>query len=147
MAETTKSKQRGPGRPFQPGVSGNPSGRPVGSKNKTTIAALALLDGEAEKLSRKAIELALLGDVGALRLCIDKVVPARKDRPVEIELKRIESPSDACEVISDLIEAVGKGELSPSEADVIAGLVERRAKLSELHELEARLKRLEEAAG
>src|SRR4029077_7685570 len=44
--------------PWHPGQSGNPSGRPKGSRNRTTLAAEALLDGEAEQLTRKAIELA-----------------------------------------------------------------------------------------
>src|SRR6267378_2403412 len=44
------------GKPFAPGQSGNPAGRPVGSRNKATLAIDALLDGEGEALTRKAIE-------------------------------------------------------------------------------------------
>jgi hypothetical protein len=47
---------------FRPGVSGNPRGRPTGSRNQATLAAAALLDGEAEAITRKAIELTLAGD-------------------------------------------------------------------------------------
>ena len=67
---------------FKPGTSGNPSGKPAGARNKTTLAVEALLDGEAEYLTRKAIELAKAGDMAALRLCLDRIVPARKDRHV-----------------------------------------------------------------
>ena len=52
--ETTASKQRG--KPFQKGVSGNPAGRPIGARNKTSLAVEALLDGEAEGLTRRAID-------------------------------------------------------------------------------------------
>ena len=51
------------GRPFEKGQSGNPAGRRVGCRNKTTIAAAALLTGEAEALTRRAVELALVGDL------------------------------------------------------------------------------------
>jgi Family of unknown function (DUF5681) len=47
------------GRPFQPGQSGNPSGRPKGARNKATLAVEALLENEAEALTRKVIDLAL----------------------------------------------------------------------------------------
>jgi len=36
------------GNQFKPGQSGNPQGRPSGSRHKATLAAQALLDGEAE---------------------------------------------------------------------------------------------------
>jgi uncharacterized protein DUF5681 len=56
--EIAAAKQRG--RPFKPGQSGNPKDRPKGARNRATIAAESLLDGEAEALTRKAIELAWL---------------------------------------------------------------------------------------
>ena len=49
MVETTAGQQRG--RPFPKGQSGNPSGRPVGARNKTSLAVEALFDGEAEGLT------------------------------------------------------------------------------------------------
>ena len=65
-------------RLFRKGRSGNPAGRPPGSRNRATIAAEALLEGEAQALTRKAIELALAGDTTALRLCLERIVPQRK---------------------------------------------------------------------
>jgi len=65
IADKTGPKQRG--RPFQKGRSGNPQGRPLGARNRTTVAVEALLDGEAEKLTRKAVTLALEGNVACLR--------------------------------------------------------------------------------
>lgn len=72
-AETTAPKQRG--RPFPKGRSGNPYGRRLGARNRATLAAEALLDGEAEKLTRKAVVLALRGNVACLRLCLDRILP------------------------------------------------------------------------
>jgi Family of unknown function (DUF5681) len=64
--------------PFEPGRSGNPAGKARGTRNKVTLAIEALLDGEAEALTRKAIEIAKGGDLAALRLCLDRLAPPRK---------------------------------------------------------------------
>lgn len=72
-AGTATHRQRG--RPFPKGVSGNPAGRKAGTRNRATMAAEALLDGEAEALTRKAVELALQGDTVALRLCLERLCP------------------------------------------------------------------------
>ncbi len=74
---------------FKPGQSGNPVGRPAGARNKTTLAMEALLEGEAEAITRKVIDMALTGDTVALRLCLDRLAPARKDRPVLFQLPKI----------------------------------------------------------
>lgn len=82
---------------FGPGQSGNPAGRPKGSRNHTTRAVEALLDGEAEALTRKAIQLAQDGDTVALRLCLDRLLPVRKDRPITFDLPPIETTDDLAE--------------------------------------------------
>jgi hypothetical protein len=121
---------------------GNP-GRPKGTKNKAGLAAQALLEGEAEALSRKAVELALSGDVTALRLCLERLLPPRKDRPVSLDLPRIESVADVVSTSAALIEAAALGEVTPSEATHLARLVEVHVRAIEVQELEQRLARLE----
>ena len=73
MTETTAKKQRG--RPFPKGQSGNPAGQPKGTRHKTTLAMEALLDGEGEAITRKAVEMALSGDATALRLALSAFFP------------------------------------------------------------------------
>ena len=89
MSSENTIRKQPPGRRFQPGVSGNPASRPKGAKNKSTLAAEALLDGEAEALTRKAVEMALGGDTVALRLCLERLMPPRRDRPVAVPLPQI----------------------------------------------------------
>ncbi len=131
-----------PGR-FKPGQSGNPNGRPAGSRNRVTIALEELMAGEAEGLTRKAIELALAGDGPALRLCMDRVFPPRKDRPVFFALPKLEKPSDAVKATAAIVEAVAAGDLTPSEASELSKVVDGFTKAVEAHEFEERLAKLE----
>src|SRR5918993_3314619 len=89
------------GRPF---TAGN-SGRPKGARNRATLAAEALLDGEADALTRKAVEMALAGDPTALRLCLDRLLPPRKDRPVSFALAELKTAADAVEATAALLKA------------------------------------------
>ena len=79
---------------FKPGQSGNPNGRPKGSKNKRTLALEALLEGEAEGLTRKCIDMAKKGDTTALRLCMERIYPVRKGSPKNIDIPEINNPQD-----------------------------------------------------
>src|ERR1700710_2221887 len=101
---------------FGAGRSGNPSGRPKGARNYTTRAIEALLDGEAETLTRKAIELAEEGDTVALRMCLDRLIPPRKDRPITFDLPPIETAGDPPKATGAIVSAVAAGELTPAEA-------------------------------
>lgn len=79
---------------FRPGQSGNPAGKAKGTRNRTTQAIEALLDGKAEALTRRVIELAQDGDTVALRMCLDRLVPPRKDRPITLALPPIVTTDD-----------------------------------------------------
>jgi hypothetical protein len=141
VAENTAGMQRG--KPFEPGKSGNPAGKPKGTRNAATLALESLLDGEAEALTRKAVELALTGDIAALRLCLDRILPPRKDRPVSFEMPTIDTAEDAKAASAALLAAVAAGSLTPSEAAEIGKLVDSYVKAIETTEVLARLDKLE----
>ena len=123
-------------------AAGNP-GKPKGARHRVTRAAEELLDGEAEALTRKAIELAKDGDPMALRLCLERILPPRKERPVDIVLPVLTGPKDAVTVSAALLAAVAAGEIAPGEASVVGRLVELHLRAVEAHDLEARLAALE----
>ena len=129
------------GKPFQPGN----SGKPKGARHRTTLAIDALLDGEADAITRKAIELAKAGETVALRLCLDRLCPPRKDRPVTFALPSIDTVGDAAKASGALLNAVASGELTPSEAAELGKLIEAHVKAVEATEIEARLRKLEAA--
>jgi Family of unknown function (DUF5681) len=127
---------------FKPGQSGNPSGRPKGARHRTTVAIEALLEGEGEALTRKAIELAKAGDMQALRLCMDRL---RRDSPVAFNLPEMSTVGDAVLAMGALLKAVAEGDLTPTEAAELTRMVQAFAKIIETAEFEERIRKLEEA--
>jgi hypothetical protein len=128
------------GRPF---AAGNP-GKPKGARHRATVVAEGLLDGEAQALTRKAIELALSGDAAALRLCLERILPPRRERPVAFALPPLQSAGDGAGALAAVTRAVATGELLVCEAAELARLIEAFVRVLEVGELEHRLQLLEE---
>jgi hypothetical protein len=143
QAKTVAKTQRG--RPFQSGESGNPKGRPKGSRNKATLAAEALLEAEAETITRKAVEKALEGNLPAIRLCLERLLPLRRERPVAFDLPKIEAPADVLAASSAVVAACAEGTLSPGEARDVMDLLAVHLRAVEQHDIETRLCALENA--
>ena len=100
-----------------------------------------MLDGEAETLTRKAIDLANAGDTTALRMCIERILPARKDRPVSITLPPITNPADSVTVLAAITSAVSDGEIT-MEASELSKVVDSYTRAVETRDIVARLDRL-----
>lgn len=148
MAENAAAKQRrrGPGKPFQPGQSGNPAGKRKGTRHRATMLAEQLLDGEAETLIRKAVEKAKKGDIAALRLCIERLLPPRRERPVHFTIPALNSATDASRAMAAITAAVSCGDLTAAEAGELSKLVESYVRTIEVTEIEHRLQALEDKA-
>jgi hypothetical protein len=111
------------------------------------MAAEALLDGEGEALTRKAIELALSGDMAALRLCLERIIPPRKDRPVAFKFPGMETAADAVQATAAIVKAVSNGALTPAEAAELSKVIEAFTKAIEMHQIQERLDKLEALHG
>jgi hypothetical protein len=131
------------GHLFQKGRSGNPAGRQRGSRNQSTLMAEILLEGEAEALTRRAIELALEGDTTALKLCLERIVPQRKSRAVSFDLPPIERAEDLGGAIGAVLQAASCGRLLLDEAAALVGMMESKRRAMETIDLEQRLRALE----
>lgn len=127
------------GRPF---AKGNP-GRPRGARHRVTLAAEALLDGEAEALTRKAIDLALAGEATALRLCLDRILPPRRERPLRVALPPMRAAGDAVDAMAALVAALANAEITAGEAAELARMVEAFVRSLESREFDRRLRFLE----
>lgn len=126
------------------GPSPNPSGRPKGSQNKATIAVQQLLDDEGEGIARKAIELALGGDITAIKCVLERIVPPAKSKPITIDLPQIASVQDTLAATSRVIQEVSSGNLTPQDGLLMVGLLEKFTKTLEVSDLEKRISSLEE---
>jgi hypothetical protein len=104
------------GRPFEKGRSGNPIGRRTGCRNKKTLAAAVLLEGESEALTRRAVELAMGGDPTAMRLCLERILPPCRERAVEFALPPIESAADIAAAMKAVTSALAAGAITPGHS-------------------------------
>jgi len=124
---------------FKPG---NP-GKPKGTRSRVTRAVEALLEGQYEQLTQAAIDKALEGDTTAMRLCLDRIAPPRKDAPVSIELPPVRSAADAVEASAMVLAAVAAGEITPDEAGRVMALLTAHRSILETGDLETRIAALE----
>jgi hypothetical protein len=123
-------------------AAGNP-GKPKGARHKVTRAVEALLEGQSEQFTQAAIDKALEGDATALRLCLERIAPARKDSPVQFDLPPITGASEAARAAQAVVQAVSEGSITPLEGAAVMGLVDSYRRTLETSELEQRIASLE----
>ena len=132
---------------FKPGQSGNPSGRPRGSRPKALVALDALAEGAAEDIVNAMLEKAKGGDSIAARTVLDRVWPPRKGARLQFDLPEVTTANDLPGAIAAVNRQVAEGDVSPDEGALIVGLLEAHRKAIETSELAARLAVLEERVG
>ncbi len=128
---------------FIKGQSGNPKGKPKGTRHTATQISYALMEGRLEQVLETVLERAVGGDITACKMIIDKVLPCPKDRSINIALPRIDDLKGVSLAQTKILEAVSNGEVTPNEGERITSIIESRRKLIETIELEARISRLE----
>ena len=117
---------------FLPGASGNPSGRPVGSRNKVSIMLDGILEDKAQELMDKAIQRALAGNTGMLKMLINKIIPDAKERPADLRLPVVKDESDTPAIALAMLASLASGDLLPGEIAPFIKLVELFVRSKEL---------------
>ena len=145
MTNNPKNNGRKTDGTFAPGNA--LGGKTKGARHKATMAVEELLDGQVAQLTQKAVEAALGGDMTAMRLCLERICPPRKDQPVLIDLPEMTTSKGASRVMAGILEAVAVGDITPDEARGVSSIVEVYRKTLETSELEARLSALEQVKG
>jgi Family of unknown function (DUF5681) len=131
---------------FQPGQSGNPAGRPPGSRNKKTLALEEAFDEHAEEILKEVVGRAKEGEKSAMRLCMERMLAPKRERPVAIALPVIETPADARKALAVVAAELAEGSLTITEATRLIGLIERMLRLVGKIEKMEQADREEEAA-
>jgi len=129
---------------WKKGQSGNPRGRPKGSRNKATLLAIAAMEGELTDVVKVVIDAAKGGDMAAARLVVDKLIPTTRERPLSIALPDVTSVDDCATAQAKVLAAVAAGEILPGEGETLAGLIEHQRRSLETSDLAARMTALEE---
>jgi hypothetical protein len=133
------------GRPWAKGESGNPAGKPPGTRSYATRFAEALFDHDLELLVKTAIDRALKGDPVALKVCIDRILAPRRHERVFFALPPLATAEDAAKALAAISVAAAAGELAPTEARDLTAPIASFLKALELHDFEQRLQALETA--
>jgi hypothetical protein len=128
---------------WAPGQSGNPKGRPKGSRNRASLLLEHLIEGEGEAVVQALLTAAKSGDVSAARALLDRLVPPRKERPVKVALPELRSAKDARDALAAVTAAVADGEVLPGEGEAVVKLLEAYARTAAAAELEERVAALE----
>src|SRR6478672_5753669 len=142
FATTPKENQA---MPFEKGQSGNPAGRPRGSRSRATMALQDMLARDAESIARTAINLAKHGNIAALRICMDRLLPPRRHEPVTLDLPALDKVADTVAATSAIVAAVAAGDLTAAEAADLAKVVDVHVQALATAAFEARLARLEQS--
>jgi hypothetical protein len=132
---------------FQKGQSGNPAGRPRGSRNKRTVLWENLLAGEGESIVRKLMQLANGGELRAIRMCMDRLLPLPKGGSVACDMPPMHKPIDAVAALTEFFEAVRVGDLTPAEAAAVAKVVHTWMRTMGMVTFESRLRAIEKHKG
>jgi hypothetical protein len=130
---------------FARGVSGNPAGRPRGSRNRTAALCADLLSADAAPIFEKVIKMAKRGDAIALKLCVDRLLPVRaaRDRAVELVLPAAECAADLVRAAAVVIDRAAAGDITLSEAKEFMALLEQQRRAIETSDLAVRIEALE----
>lgn len=129
---------------FQKGRSGNPKGKIKGTRNKATLFAEQLLQGELETICRRLLQEAVEGNMQAIKMVLDRLLPPKRNIPIAIDLPKLENSSDALNAISYVTVAVSRGDLSVEEGEALSRMIEVYIRAVEAYDYETRLSKIEQ---
>ena len=138
------AKPKKAGHRFQPGQSGNPAGKPKGTRAPIYAALDAAAAENMPEILNALVGKAKEGDPCAAELLMRRAWPERKGRPLVFDLPASKGPAALTEAMASITEAMASGAMTPDEAAAVASVIEIHRKTIALEDHEQRLKALEE---
>ncbi len=132
---------------FAPGQSGNPAGKPKGTRHRIALLAERLMENDAQEVVRAVLAAARGGDMAAAKLVLERVLPVRRGRLIKLSLPAVNAPADLAAAMAELITAVASGQVTAEEATAVGQLLGLQGKVLELIDIEERLLALETRHG
>jgi hypothetical protein len=127
---------------FRPGASGNPAGKRPGTRNRATLLAALLREGEAEAIGRHIIDKAVAGDAAAVRFCAERFDPKPRGRKIQLDIPEGESPAgEVVATFNAALRAMNAGEITPAEAIEVSRFLDGRIRVLRAWQLEQKLTR------
>ena len=129
---------------FKWGQSGNPAGKKPGTRNRATVAAQVLLEGGLRAIAKVCVDKAKTGDLLACKLVLDKLIPNRRERAIDLRLPKLVGTAKIPQALADTLETVAQGKITPGEGQTVATILETYRRSMETTDLETRVRALEE---
>ncbi|MCG8016833.1 MAG: DUF5681 domain-containing protein [Candidatus Thiodiazotropha sp. 'RUGA'] len=126
---------------FKPGQSGNPKGRRKGSSKVSELRAK--LEPHADDLIQTAVNMALGGDLQALKLCLERLLPPLRPQAETVKLSALTKAESLSDMGEAILQAIAAGELPPDVGRDLLTAIAAQMQITEGDELQKRLESLE----
>ena len=109
--------------------------------------AASHLQAEAKNITRALVRKATAGrgNIKALRLCIERLVPLTRERALPVNIPPAQDALQITIALKAVFESLGAGQLTSGEAQKLTAILENQRKAIETYDLEERLLALESA--
>jgi hypothetical protein len=107
------------------------------------LESLKILAEYGDALTRKCVAMALKENPVAMRVCMERLLPVRRDQPVRFKFPQVRTAAEADQALNALLQGSARGQLTPTETKQMAEILEGKRRMIETLELEQRIQALE----
>ena len=110
------------------------------------MIVLLMLEENAEAITAKAIEKARNGELAAIKLCLDRLMPVTSDASISIPIPKITSAADGAAALAAVVEGVGNDTISVNQGAKVTEMISTTINAIATMDMERRIAALEKSA-